>query len=349
MMGGGRERRLPLSLEQVHSWRETGSVVVHDLLEPDLVEAVRERALALYGTNNNVEDFGASSTEAIFPAKKDENAVINEIPMHPKIISAVAQLLDTTIDGLRLSQCELWQKRGKEVNVKADENHMNGVDEVEDTSSNNDQRIHVDCFNHYLTFPSEWYKPEAVAMIVYYSDSESCMGCTAVVPREGVDDPAYNPSDIVSGPHPFLLTPGGRADMVWLNARAKVEATLRKSHPEVAAFRATHLYPREKQMEYKRGTILFYRLDTWHRGTPVKVGAVRYAHNLVFKKAGADHITSWNHGAARAMYSLNQTMEKIIANRPEAVVLGYPARESGYWDQRIKECVEARFEFLRES
>ena len=169
-----------LSDEQVESWRETGGLMVHGLLEPSLVEAVRARAEALYGTDNNVEDFGASTSEAIFPAKRDENAVINEIPLHPKICGVVAQLLGTTVDGLRLSQCELWQKRGKLVDSLEDENHVNPANAVEDTSSNNDQRIHVDCFNHYLTFPSEWYKPEAVAMIVYYADSDYCEGCPAI-------------------------------------------------------------------------------------------------------------------------------------------------------------------------
>ena len=42
-----------LSDEQVESWRETGGVMVHDLLEPSLVEAVRARAEALYSIDNN--------------------------------------------------------------------------------------------------------------------------------------------------------------------------------------------------------------------------------------------------------------------------------------------------------
>ena len=98
-------------------------------------------------------------------------------------------------------------------------------------------------------------------MIIYYSDSED-WGSTAVVPRNGCEDVAYNPSDTIPGPHPFLLTPGGRADLIWQNARAKVEETLRKSHPDVAAFRATHLYPREKSIEYKMG--LSYSIDWIH-------------------------------------------------------------------------------------
>ena len=39
--------------------------------------------------------------------------------------------------------------------------------------------------------PPGWYKPEVVAMIVYYSDSDKVGGSTALVSREGPDDPVY--------------------------------------------------------------------------------------------------------------------------------------------------------------
>ncbi len=39
--------------------------------------------------------------------------------------------------------------------------------------------------------PPGWYSPEAVAMIVYYSNSDEVGGSTALVPREGDTDPAY--------------------------------------------------------------------------------------------------------------------------------------------------------------
>jgi hypothetical protein len=45
--------------------------------------------------------------------------------------------------------------------------------------------------NHTLVSPPGWYSPEAVAMIIYYSDSDEVGGSTALVPREGDTDPAY--------------------------------------------------------------------------------------------------------------------------------------------------------------
>jgi hypothetical protein len=33
------------------------------------------------------------------------------------------------------------------------------------------------------------------------------------------------------------------------------------------------------------GTILFYRHDTWHRGTPITSGAMRVVQNLTFRNA----------------------------------------------------------------
>ena len=337
-----------MSVEDIQSWREKGAVLVDGLLSEELVMRIRQCAEDLYSGARNVEDFGSNVPDAVFPSLQARNACLNEIPLSSNITAAVGQLLGCKVEDCRLSQCELWQKKGNDENLQDDVNHENNVDAVFDASSNNDQRIHIDAFNHYLTFPSDWDKPEAVAMIVYYADSTDCGGCTAIVHREGYDDPAYHPSDQSPGPHPFLLTPGGRADLHWMNAKAKVEATLAKSHPDVAEFRAAHLYPREELKSYSKGSILFYRMDVWHRGTPVTHGKVRYVHNLVYKKAHCDWITSWNNGAARSMYSLNQTMEKIIANRPEAVVLGYPAVDSSYWDTSSREKVQARYEFLKD-
>jgi hypothetical protein len=123
-----------------------------------------------------------------------------------------------------------------------------------------------------------------------------------------------------------------------------VEGKLAISHPAVAAFREEHLYARAIPAKYRRGSVLFYRLDTWHRGTPVIEGKRRRVHNLLFKKAGCDWITMWNAGAARHMYTLSQTLERLVANRPERTVLGYPPPGSAFWDDpRMQGYVEERY------
>ena len=68
------------------------------------------------------------------------------------------------------------------------------------TKTNRNQRIHVDYPNHTLVHPPSWYYPEAVAVIVYFSDRRDCEGGTAVVPRTGKDDKLYE--------FPLVHTPG---------------------------------------------------------------------------------------------------------------------------------------------
>ena len=45
---------------------------------------------------------------------------------------------------------------------------------------------------------------------------------------------------------------------------------------------------KEKAVEYRPGTVLLYRMDTFHRGTPIKPGAERLTHHFGFKRASAE-------------------------------------------------------------
>ena len=51
----------------------------------------------------------------------------------------------------------------------------------------------------------------------------------------------------------------------------------------------------------KKGDVLWYRHDVWHRGTPVKKGCVRYVINLAYAKPNAP-INVWNSGFTQKMY-----------------------------------------------
>ena len=66
----------------------------------------------------------------------------------------------------------------------------------------------------------------------------------------------------------------------------------RENDPTIYAFRQ-QLYSRERYVRYRPGTLLLYRHDLWHRGTPMKSdGAtaggdgMRLVLNMVFKKLG---------------------------------------------------------------
>ena len=40
-------------------------------------------------------------------------------------------------------------------------------------------------------------------------------------------------------------------------------------------------------MRFRPGTALLYRMDVWHRGTPVLEGATRYTHHIGIRHADA--------------------------------------------------------------
>ena len=309
---------------QVRSWRERGFALVDGLLPLDLILNLFDAAISRFPAANSVEagqlnDFGGGMT---FP---DRDAHFNLISLHPHLLGAASQLLDTPICGLRLSQSDLWPKYGRTPGDRGD-------------FDNQDQRMHLDYPNHTLTHPPAWDAPEAVEIIVYLCDEVDVGGATAVVPRGGQDDLAYA--------SPMINTPGV-SDFPWINDRSRSEAWFLKNRPEVAEFRA-QLYEREVYARYRMGSVLFYRHDTWHRGTPLLPGSVRLAQNLTYRKADASWISTLHPGWAWAMYKPDRRMERLIAElTPEQrSVLGFPAPGDAYWDAEKINAVEARYGYL---
>ena len=311
-----------LSFDQVKEWRERGFTLVDGVVPDALLSSARVIADEFFvsqGSEGSVRDFG-SNGRMEFPTG---HAPIDALTLHPRILSAVAQLLSVDIRELRLTQSDVWAKYGHA--------EKNG-----DDRSNDDQRIHMDYPNHYLTHPPAWDRPEAVEMILYLDDVLTCGGATALVGREGQDDPAYAT--------PYVAMPGV-GSLAWINDRAAAEAELAKRVPDVAAFRRTHLYPREARARFTCGTILFYRHDLWHRGTWLKPGTRRMAQNLTFCRAGADWIHVLQPGAAWRMYRANQSTEILIARSSvdQRCVLGFPPPGHSHWTPERVEAVRARY------
>jgi len=312
-----------LSNAQVTSWRERGFVLVHGLLPEALLENMAADAADHFPSPGSeradqITNFG-SNQRFVFPS---DSHAYNEITLHPTLLGAVATLLDQPVNAIRLTQSDLWPKYGRRASARDNDNH--------------DQRIHCDYPNHSLTHPPPWDCPDAVEIIIYLSDFDECAGSTAVVPREGHDDPAY--------PWPIVQTPGVNG-LPYINNRANAEAFLKATDPPVAEFREAHLYAREVSTRYKFGSILFYRHDTWHRGTPVTPGAVRFVHNLTFKKATSEWINVLHPGWTWSMYRRDQLMEKLLASASveQRSVLGFPSPGSPYWTEATIEAVEQRY------
>ena len=314
----------PLDSADVSSWRMRGFALADDLLPADLIERAAADGREGFARPGSVDpaalaDFG-SGGRFVFPAESD---ALNEITLHPRVLAVAAQLLDTPVRSLRLTQSDLWVKYGR-------------IRSASNPGDNDDQRIHVDYPNHTLTHPPPWDEPDAVELIVYLSDVDNCGGATRVVPRRGDGDPAY--------PWPIVGTPGV-GGLEWVNDRAAAEAMLAASDSDVADFRAEHLYAREVEVAFKPGTVLWYRHDTWHRGTALVPGTLRMVINLTFRRETSEWISTLHEGWAWAMYRRSQVMERLItmATVDQRCVLGFPAPGHTYWTPATLAAVRARY------
>lgn len=312
-----------LTPEQVFSWRHQGFTLVDGLLPQDLLHRAQQDSIEAYpkpGSRaaKDIDNFG-SNQHFVFPSRSQ---AANELTLHPHLLQAIADVLDVDICSLRLTQSDLWPKYGREPSAH---DHDNA-----------DQRIHCDYPNHMLTHPPFWDSPDAVEVIVYLSEFEHCEGATAVVPRRGHDDPAYQ--------WPITDTPGVGA-LPYINDRQRAEAYLAKHAPESAQFRQHNLYAREKLAHYHFGSVLLYRHDTWHRGTPVKLNALRIVQNLTFKTQSNDQVNQLHTGWSWAMYQVHQPMERLLAQASvsQRCVLGFPKPGDVYWNEDTIAAAKARY------
>lgn len=304
-----------LTEDQIRTWRQQGAFVTQ------LPSHVIEPALAWLNANFTLDqvdaahlDFGSPGREFEFPTAIEP---LDDLVLDEYLIGAAQQLLGT--DDIRLLQADLWPKVG----IASDSHNA---------QDNTDQRMHMDYGNNTLLHP-DWHQPEAVAAIVYYDHAEETAGGTAYVPRRGDDDPAYTP--------PHILMPG-QAGKPFFNDRHTVETWFEQHDPAGHAMRQS-LYAREQTVDFKPGTILFYRHDIWHRGTPVTPGKLRRVHNLAWRRADARGWTNWNEGWARNSYY--GEVEAIIGRSTplQRSLLDIPLPGDAYWNTHRLANVAARF------
>ena len=303
------------------SWRDRGFAFVGGFFEAGLISELAlaaEEQFPRPGTDEaaSITNFGGPlHFPSVVPA-------LNDLTLHPRLLTAVAELLELPVAGLRLTQSDLWPKYGR-------------LERLGGALDNSDQRIHIDYPNHNLAHPTEWSRPEAVEMIVYLSDVDLCGGPTAVVPRQGQDDPAYR--------WPIVDSPG-IADLDYVNDRESAEAYFAEQRSELQSFRES-LYEREHYTRFKPGDVLFYRQDTWHRGTPMVPGALRLVQNIAFRRAESEWISTVHVGWAWSAYRRDKMLERLIAGASldQRAVLGFPQPGSAYWSEATIAAVEARY------
>jgi hypothetical protein len=304
-----------LSNAQIKKWKEQGAVICQ------LPAQVLDPALAWLNDNFTIDQIDSSHLDFGTPDRKFEFPTfiepLDDLVLSEPLISAAQQLLDTV--DVRLIQADLWPKIG----VSNDQH---------EAQANTDQRMHMDYGNNTVLHP-DWDAPDVVAAVVYYDDFAQTAGGTGYVPRQGSDDPVYQP--------PFVNMPG-QAGKPFFNDRATVEAWF-KEHDSTAYELRQQLYAREQVVEFKPGTILFYRHDLWHRGRPLNAGKLRRVHNLAWKRADARGVSHWNEGFARDSYY--GRVESIIGRCSplQRSVLDFPLPGDDYWSAERLSNVEVRF------
>ena len=313
-----------LSKEQINQWREKGYLLLDDLIEKNLLNQALDNLNSHFKVPK-LKDIDELAKNTDFGSMGDLEFVstyqgINNVTLSNNLIQCVKDLLDD--NNIRLLQSDAWIKYGSKT--------------TSGSQDNRDQRMHMDWCNNMITHPSEWNKPEAVAFIVYYDDSNTCGGETALVANTGKYDFAYQ--------RPYLNIPGLR-NIKFYNDKESCENYLKINHPEIYYFRKK-LYEREVYAKFNRGSVLVYRHDIWHRGRPVNYGKIRRVLNIGYRKASSEWFTTWNKGWMRPHHSLTQHVEKLIGslNKEQLKVLGFPSPESDYWTEEMKCYVGLRWQ-----
>ena len=102
------------------------------------------------------------------------------------------------------------------------------------------------------------------------------------------------------------------------------------------------LYTREVSATGKRGALLAYRSDVWHRGTNFgRPDASRFVAGIAFKLADQD----WFGYDAFPRLGNNAIFAKFVAEKtPEDLALfGIPRPAHGYWNQQTVEAMAAQY------
>ncbi len=293
-----------------------GYVVVHNMVDcAHVAQHVVHRP-------SDANDFG-NNYRFEFPCNV---RAVDAMALHPALLDAASELLGCA--HVELHQAVAWSKAGV---------HRVGARDQDD---NSDQRLHQDFANNTWVVPGDWNDPPAVAAILYYDDVSVTGGHTAVVPRRpGLRDDMYDKQKMMNVRMP------GVGGIPFRNDRAHAEAAMLGADEE-AYMERQRAYSREVHVcDAKPGSVLFYRLDTWHRGTPVRPGHVRRVHSFVWKRLGECTVirNSWMPSPTKKLYA--GWLERFLAtlSTKQLIAIGFPPPWSAYWTSSNTFLVQMRY------
>ena len=183
-----------------------------------------------------------------------------------------------------------------------------------------DQALHRDYLNHSLLVPDPDRPPQQVEMFVYLGD----------VP-EGLGPPSYVPidrtADLPSLPNWYPRADGLPDDENprWVSAHGRPD-----------------LYEHEQQAVGPVGTVVVYRIETFHRGTALQAPrGARYTIHTNFRRADADWIgrRSWVSSANTRQWRSFVTSASVR----QLALFGFPPPGHPYWTERTATGLQQRY------
>ena len=314
-----------LTPAQVQQWQEQRFVLVDGVWPADLIaDAVRAHTdffPDISPANSAAElaqgkdfrgrqsGFGGGNREQEFPFDSSSDLdVFNQLTLHARALQAVGQLLGT--DDLRVTRSNFVAKIGSLGHEKPRTSFSDGFGAV------GDQPLHLDFRNNMLLVPSA-HRPDAVAGILYLNRVEDAGGATGIVPYE----------------------PGSVLDRLPLNVGESEGGWGRTGDYE-----GREIYERELLPRYREGTCLFYRMDTYHRGTPVYQDSMRRVWGAVWRRADSD----WVQAGGAGMHgdtSLGLFAPLLPRLTPaQRACVGFPLPGHEYWTAGTVAAVGERYE-----
>jgi hypothetical protein len=188
-----------------------------------------------------------------------------------------------------------------------------------------EQAFHRDYLNHSVVVPDADAPPSQIEMFVYLSEVDEDLGPIALLPRRHAPDmPAlpnwYPPTDNNHDrKQPHWTSPVGRPD--W--------------------------YDREHRAVGPAGTVIAYRVDTFHRGTNLeRPGGARYTIHTNFRRADHDWIgrRAWADIAAS-----DRAWKQFVidATTKQLELFGFPPPGNEYWNATTRSGLGQRYPGIR--
>ena len=183
-----------------------------------------------------------------------------------------------------------------------------------------DQPLHRDYLNHSLLVPDPDRPPQQVEMFLYLCDVPVDLGPPSYVPVELTADlpalPNWYPREdgVADENNPRWVSEHGRPD----------------------------LYERERPAAGPVGTVVAYRIETFHRGTALRApGGARYTIHTNFRRADADWIgrRSWVSSANTRQW--RAFVENATTRQLE--LFGFPRPGHPYWTERTATGLQQRY------